>query len=786
MAVDTQTVQAWWLPSLAALALLALVFQVLGCVRSTSATFDEPYHLGAGYAYLRTGDSRLSSDHPPLIDLWLSIPLAGLDLNLPLESPAWEQAEYGTFGDVFLWQANAERAQEIIWWGRLPNLALALILGAALFRWTTQLTCRLAGLSALVIYALDPNIVAHASLATNDLGVTALFFLATWAWWNWLEHPTLLRLGLAGITTGAVCASKYSGLAIIPVAVLLAAVHRPKGTALWHLLARRIAGIAGLLLFASLTIWGIYGFAREGSIPAPHFWVGLRFQMQRIASGQPVYALGRVWPHGVWFYYPIALVSKTPLPTITLILMGVLEAVQRRTPNVLKAFGLPIVLFGTGAMISSLQLGYRYLLLLLPFAFGLAGYATEWPLHFSHRSTRVALVSVPCVFGIWLFINALCIYPHNLSFFNELVGGPLHGDTILVDSNLDWGQDLPALRDIMKEHRIPYVRLGYFGSAVPDVYGIRYWPAPGFLRFVSDAETMAFNPYTPEPGWYAISCTSLRQGLVLTHHDVYAAFRDRQPDARAGYSINLYRLEYPADTPISRAVVQSQRVADIPAEQLGWQTGQRLIVKWMPNDRSLVLAMNGPARYLVQKKLSCIPELWTTLQTGSSPVDAVTGAFIADARTVLKILLEQWTSTAELWTPEGERMHEQPVFDGRLSLRGYQLQKAALRAGTHADLVLFWEVVGEIQPPLASFVHLLDVTGGSRTQYDGWGSAVSGLEKGDWVISCVSLPLPPDLPPGRYRLQVGVYSPDTMARWPVQLSDGRTFDRLWLEEIEVH
>jgi hypothetical protein len=766
----------------AALLLLVLAAQALGGAVANSATFDEPYHLGAGYAYLRTGDARLNSHHPPLVDVWVAIPLLLLDPRLSLESSAWQQAQYGVFGDIFVWQANADLALRMIWLARLPNIALALLLGAALLRWTSTLAGRTAGLLALTLYTLDPGIVANAALGTNDLGVAAMLFFAAWAWWTWLERPSAVRLILAGLLAGAACTSKYSGLAIVPIALLLALVHPLDGGPRAMVWLRRAGGLAGLGAICVLTIWAVYGFGIANGLPAPAFWEGLRFQGSRIASGQPVYALGRVWPNGVWFYYPLAFLLKIPLPVLLLFFAGVLVALRRRALRVIFPLALPILVFAAAASTSALQLGYRYLLPLLPFMHGLAGYAAtavRWPPQRRREIVRMAVVGV---LVLWLTLDAAAIYPHHLSFFNALAGGAANADRYLVDSNLDWGQDLPALKALMQERGIPFVYLGYFGSAVPDAYGIRYWPAPGFLRFVSDAESMAFNPYTPDPGWYAVSRTSLHQGLVLTHPDLYAFFRSLAPEARAGYSIDLYRVTYPPEMPVVRALVQGTRVADVPVERLGWQAGRRLIVKWVPDGNSFVLAMSGPARYLVPDPLAYAPDLRDAVLHDAQ---AVEGGLEFDARPAVEPLLARWQAESPLWTPEGQPLAVPVEFAGRIRLLGYRLEQARVPPGGEVALVLLWQVSGDFTPPIASFVHLLGADGASRAQYDGWGSAVRGLEIGDVVVHHVQIPIPAGTAPGLYRLQVGLYSPNTMARWPVQTPDGVTIDRVWLPEVEV-
>ena len=224
--------------------LFLLTLQALGNVATHSATFDELYQLSAGYAYLRTGDARLSDHHPPLIDVWVAIPLLMFDLHLPLNSAAWQQAARGSFGDVFVWQTNADQALRLLWVARLPNVALALLLGAALFRWTSKLSGQAAGFLALALYVFDPGIVANAGLSTNDLGVAAMLFFAVWAWWAWLERPSIPCLMLAGVVAGFACTSKYSGLVIGPIVLLLTLVHRPAGG--WRkVIWLRTGGLAG-------------------------------------------------------------------------------------------------------------------------------------------------------------------------------------------------------------------------------------------------------------------------------------------------------------------------------------------------------------------------------------------------------------------------------------------------------------------------------------------------------------------------------------------------------------
>ena len=759
---------------------------VLGSSKASSSTFDEPYHLGAGYAYLRTGDARLFSDHPPLVDTWLSLPLLLLDLDLPLEIAAWQQGEYGSFGDVFLWQANPDQALKAVWMARLPNAALALLLGASVYAWTRSMVGLLAAFLALAAFALDPGIIANAGLATNDLGVAAALFIASWAWWRWLECPSEGRLLTSGVLAGVACASKYTGLVVAPAFLLTALVHRPgteHGAPRWR---ERGLGLVAAGAICIIVVWAAYGFDVERGVPAPAYWQGLLFQGDRLVHGQPVYALGRVWPHGVWFYYPLALALKTPLPVMILVAAAAYTAIRRRVARTLLIYGLPALTVLAATQLSDLQLGHRYLLPALPFAFGLVGFVVrgiEWPLRDCFRGkVRLAVVGLLL---LWLLINVVAIHPQELSFFNELAGGAAKADRYLVDANLDWGQGLLYLRDTMAERDIPFVHLGYFGSAVPDLYGISYWAAPGFLRFVNDPESMAFNPYSPDPGWYAISRTSLRQGLSLTDPDIYAYFRSLPLEGRAGYSVDLYQVKYAPGTLAARVVVQGERVASLNADALGSRGGERLFAKWVSDNNSFVLAMNGPARYFVADPLPFAPDLRMALAENATALEGA--VWEVNAKPAVLGALEDWRATSSLWAPNSVNAFAPPLeYDGGLSLAGYRLDSERVRAGDDVGLSVLWRVSGGVRPPVAMFVHLLAADGSVLTQYDGWGTAIRGLEVGDIVVLHVRLAVAQDTPPGAHRLQIGLYSPDTMARWTVLTPAGESVDRLWLPEVEVH
>src|SRR5207253_3699624 len=126
-------------------------------------------------------------------------------------------------------------------------------------------------------------------------------------------------------------------------------------------------------------------------------------------------------------------------------------------------------------------------------------------------------------------ISAVRIGPHYLSYFNAAAGGPQEAWRYLADSNIDWGQDLPALRDVFARVGASRPLLAYFGTAPIDAYGV---------------SAAGWTTGRPDMGdWIAISVTYL-DGVYIGN-DGYAPFRAITPSARAGYSIFVYDARRP-------------------------------------------------------------------------------------------------------------------------------------------------------------------------------------------------------------------------------------------------
>ncbi len=757
----------WWEWLLFLLGLAVFALQAALASPLKSAAFDEEYHLAAGYAYLQTGDFRMSTSHPPLVDTLSAVPLLFLDnVNLPTDHLSWGEGDYFVFADIFLWYAGNE-AHEMLVNGRYPIIFLGTMLVAVLFWWARQMAGAWAGWLALVLAAFDPNLIANSRLITTDLGLTLFMALTMWRLWCWLHSRSWglpswrvwLNLILVGVLAGCTMAAKFTGLMVWPmmlVVVVLWWVKIEDHRVVSHLQSLVFYFLI-LAFVAYVTLWAIYLFdfgMIPGSkfplpIPAPFYPYSL-WDTFMVIEEQPkaAFLLGQVSDRGWWYYFPVALLLKTSIPLLVLTGVGLFMVGRKDSWRETAVLWVPPLFFMLLAMTGRITIGYRHILPVVPFLIMLAA-QTGGKIKieaFRLKNGRLqAVIFHLSIFTLlaWSAFSALRLWPHQEAYFNEIAGGAAQGSELLVDANIDWGQDLLFLRELMAERGIDEVYLSYFGTALPEVYGVNYKPLPGFMRFTAGPEIDAYNPYTPLPGWYAISETSKQLGLMLQNTDMYAYFQDKEPVACAGYSICVYEVAYEDDVAVTRVVVNGRSVSDVSPEELGITDNHRVIAKWV-NAPDVVVYPVGDD--FVE------PD-------GFVPI----GADFAGAFTLLGIAPE---------LVEGE-----PV-DGTVS------------PGTPLNLTLYWQVgVVEVDTPnpsfptaLSAFVHISgEAPSQIIAQYDGWPTALAGLEADDIIAQPVSLFLPPETAPGAYVVRVGLYSPPSGQR--LLLPDGK--DALIVKTIRL-
>jgi hypothetical protein len=566
-------------PQVIVAAFLTIFFSAsLTAVLQKSPTFDEIMHLYAGYSYLNWGDFRVDPEHPPLAKIFAALPPATVganDAHITRRERDTVQSNHDhgwVLADRFL-AANLP-VEQFFLCPKLIMIGLAVLLGLVVFLWARHAYGTAAALVALGLYCLDPNIIAHSSLIHTDLPFALCFFAGTYCFWRTSNRVTWMNLLLTVLFFALSAITKFSFIVIFPMWTVLGLINtlsaRPQESQITSpellLQPRRKLVVLALVLAAStvaayVAIWSAYGFRfdavanQQGKMPIaqlisnegwsrqlatlnstyfvlPEAWVyGILDAFKLFV--RPSYFLGAVSYQGSWLYFPVAFAVKTPLPTLLLLAVA-LTQLRRPLVRSTELFVLgPIVIFFLAAMWAGLNIGFRHILPIYPFLFVWLGGVVEklWTNGNRARRWGVSLIA------IWLFVSSLKIYPDYLTFFNELAGGPSNGHKILVDSNLDWGQDLKGLKGWMDEQGINKIQFAYFGTIDPAHYGINAIPLPGSMKFSwrGGRDNLPVSPFV------AISATYLA-GLYLNQKDTYASFRTKSPVADIGHSILIYRV----------------------------------------------------------------------------------------------------------------------------------------------------------------------------------------------------------------------------------------------------
>ena len=141
----------------------------------------------------------------------------------------------------------------------------------------------------------------------------------------------------------------------------------------------------------------------------------------------------------------------------------------------------------------------------------------------------------------WYGVSVARVHPHYLAYFNEAAGGPANGYRLLVDSSLDWGQDLAGLRDWLSAHGIARAKLSYFGTADPEYHRVPVDLLPGYML-----PRPRTTIYEVVPGdVVAVSATNLQEVYVDPEvRPLMALLRARAPIGQVGYSILVYRADF--------------------------------------------------------------------------------------------------------------------------------------------------------------------------------------------------------------------------------------------------
>ena len=477
-------------------------------INTQSMTYDEPAHIIAGVDAWRHGRFEHWNDHPPLGRLWLTLPIRDLDSQF-----VWRQMPNG-----YRVESMQPLPEEMAARTRPMNTLLGIFLGLALWFATRRLFSEGAANVALTLFAFTPSLIANFSVVTTD-GIGTLFiFLVSYQLVRWRHRPGWLQTVLLGLALGGLLLAKFYAPPLVLLALVLMLVLKPEGAALRPSQWNWKPTLAALVL-ALVTLWAGYFFhvshfkVGDGQVtatfpnrglktwatkshlrlnvvvPAGEFFEGLRDVAMSNKRGRSAWFFGKIYPTGgIKLYYPAAIVLKWPTVLLALVLATLLMGVRKvcRAPAdllVMCAFAAVFLFF---AIQSKYDIGERHILPLYPFALLIAGsiwehvvalkarIGTEIPTWWGPKRINYNIIALLLVL-VLNAADALRAAPDYLTYFNVMVR-PQNSWRYLTDSNLDWGQGLIAVRDYELKHPGESIKLAYFGSVNPALYGVRATP----------------------------------------------------------------------------------------------------------------------------------------------------------------------------------------------------------------------------------------------------------------------------------------------------------------------
>src|ERR1051325_5781014 len=505
--------------TIAAILLLVLMAVLAGgAARRESITFDELSHIAAGTSYIQKLDLRLNMEHPPLSKILAGIPLALRGAKADYTHVSWTFSDQGffkqyigqwVFGHYFI--ATWNDPISTVWWARISMLVIMLLLGVALYVYGKRLTTPTGGLLCLCAFATMPAFITFGPLVLSDTVITLFSLLTMWAFAEMWQDPSRGKVIKFGIALGAAILSKFSaGLLFFCFVVFILSLRfrqvpgMPSDKAELRAWRRRRWGalIKGTLL-AALVVYLTYlvfswgqpttSFSLVPHFPASPFlrralmpiWIFLQgFLTFLVTASRPTFILGHAYPHGVWFYFPVVFLLKSPLAFLGLLLLGFV--VRLVTKSRLQTEFSPVregmelhwravwtflFTFFAACVLSRLTISIRHFLTPLAFIILLlaplprmleALRNTGWPAARPSTWLTAGLAAV-------LIVQAIRIYPHYMPFLNSLsMGRPNY--ELVSDSNLDWNHALPEVSDWAHSRGLQHVLLDAYGFFDPTVY----------------------------------------------------------------------------------------------------------------------------------------------------------------------------------------------------------------------------------------------------------------------------------------------------------------------------
>jgi 4-amino-4-deoxy-L-arabinose transferase-like glycosyltransferase len=623
----------------------AFAFQLWYHATRTSVTIDEPVHILAGHRYWQCGDFGINPEHPPLLKLLAAAPLISrtfVEPNWVCGSKITTQFEGEQAGIFFLTRNSVDG---IVIPARLAAASLSLLLAMLVYLATWEMFGRAEALTALALLAFEPNLIAHGSLVTTDMALSATAFGAVYALFRYRKNSNVFRFVTLGLAIGFMLAAKHSAVIFVPIlfALFLAdvLVFRTKENFSPERIFRLIATFAGCILVGFVLLWAFYGFRYYALPNAAENMVSVGGYIRGTGRPETVNSLSakivmvisyiRIFPEsyifgladivatgsrnafifnrnyatGQWFYFPVAFAVKSSAALLLLLPLGLLLPFFKREKRREMMFLLVVpLLFFAVALTSGMNIGVRHILPVYPFFIVAAavGAIAACRRFYFFRYVLIALL-------VFHTATAVRIAPNYLAFANDFWGGTNNAYNLLGDSNVEWGQNLKLVNEYLARENINDCWFAGFANGELNLVQQPCRLLPGYLNWIGTEEI-------PEPTPTIIEGTILLSVSVLPSHgaDEYLPIVQTKPIAQIGGSILVYqgRFEVPLAAALSHVgrafwLIQRNRFEESVVES-------KKAVELAPDDArthfplALALARTGQ-EYEARKEFGTVIEL---------------------------------------------------------------------------------------------------------------------------------------------------------------------------------
>jgi len=410
---------------------------------------------------------------------------------------------------------------------RLITILFSALVAWLVFYWSRTIYGFIPGIISLLLYILDPNIIAHSQLVTTDVYSIGTALFCFYYLWKFSNHKSWQDGLLLAVMLGISQLAKYSSLLLYPLVLAVLIIHdwvhahlltslRKTGIyfrkiLLWMSMAAIINLVIinfGYLFNRAFTPVSEYQFHSDelksfqrsdigiGNLPVPvpyPYLQGLDLVRYNERTGNgygPIYLLGKLSNTGFKGYYFIASLFKVPIATQILLLLAIIIYFKDKEryqhiwhDEIFLLFGVMFYVIYFNLFFNA-QMGIRYYLVIYPFLYIFSGHLFKnW--HTFSRTLKIGSL----VLGGYLLLSVLSYFPHYLSYFNEFVWDRKMAYEYLADSNLDWRQDKNYLAEYCATHpEVVYVPdsvvTGQIIVSVNDLVGIS--GDPNTFRWLRD------------------------------------------------------------------------------------------------------------------------------------------------------------------------------------------------------------------------------------------------------------------------------------------------------------